>query len=98
MKYTCVGCGAEFEADPQDKLRCPQCLRQHGLIPETGAAADEEEAPERPATGAGRSLGARYAVGGAVLLAVVVALVGALLATRHAERQPPEATSDEQLR
>jgi tetratricopeptide (TPR) repeat protein len=101
MNYTCVGCGAEFEADPQDqKLRCPHCLRQHGLIPETGGAADEEEAaPSPPATGAGRSLGARYAVGGAVLLAVGLALAGALLATRHAERNlPAESTSDEQLR
>jgi hypothetical protein len=99
MKYTCVGCGAEFEAEPQDKLRCPQCLRQHGLIPETGAGqGDEDEEPARPAAGAGRSLGARYAVGGAVLLAVALAVVGALLATRHADRAPAESTSDEQLR
>jgi tetratricopeptide (TPR) repeat protein len=98
MKYTCVGCGADFEAEPQDKLRCPQCLRQHGLIPESGAGESEDEEHELPERGAGRSLGARYAVGGAVLLAVALAVVGAFLATRHAERPPAESTSDEQLR
>jgi tetratricopeptide (TPR) repeat protein len=101
MKYTCVGCGAEFEADPQDKLRCPKCLRQHGLEPETSeteADAEGDEAPARPAAVPGRSLGARYAVGGAVLVAAAIALVGALLAVRRAEQLPAESTSDEQLR
>ncbi|HEY3352572.1 MAG TPA: hypothetical protein VGQ83_04940 [Polyangia bacterium] len=46
MRYTCAGCGAEFEAEPGDsKVRCPKCLRQHGLMPESLGAA--EEAPVR---------------------------------------------------
>jgi Tfp pilus assembly protein PilF len=101
MKYTCVGCGAEFEADPQAKLRCPKCLRHHGLVPETpetAADAEGDEAAARPADAPTRSLGARYAVGGAVLVATVVALVGAVLAVRRAEQLPAESTSDEQLR
>ena len=100
MKYTCVGCGAEFEAEPAEKVRCPKCLRQHGLVPDAPAAESAESgaAAPRPAAVAGRVSGARYAIGAAVLVATVAAVVGALLAARRAEQAPAESVSDEQLR
>jgi Tfp pilus assembly protein PilF len=40
MRYHCVQCDQEFEAEGEDKPRCPKCLRQHGLRPlERKAAA-----------------------------------------------------------
>ncbi len=35
MRYTCANCDHSFETE-DDKPRCPQCLRRHGLLAEDG--------------------------------------------------------------
>ena len=45
-KYLCTSCETTFEHHA-DKLRCPQCLRQHGLVEEGTRAPDKKPAPKR---------------------------------------------------
>jgi tetratricopeptide (TPR) repeat protein len=45
-RYRCANCEITFAADPGGPLRCPECLRQHG-IEETGARAPSSEKSRR---------------------------------------------------
>ncbi len=46
-KYLCTSCETSFEHDA-GKLRCPQCLRQHGLVEEgTTGASQKKKKPGR---------------------------------------------------
>src|SRR3954469_7653171 len=33
MRYLCVQCDEKFELGPADEVRCPKCMRVHGLRP-----------------------------------------------------------------
>ncbi|MCG8557430.1 MAG: tetratricopeptide repeat protein [Proteobacteria bacterium] len=44
MRYRCVSCDETFESDDDEKVRCPTCLRVHGIEP-----AAVPPAPRRPA-------------------------------------------------
>lgn len=45
-RYLCTSCEISFEHD-SGKLRCPQCLRQHGLVEEGTQAPRKKPVPKR---------------------------------------------------
>jgi len=101
MKYTCVGCGAVFEAEEAPE-RCPKCLRRHGLIPEGATGEDARRAPQGAVVAHANDAQAprwertRKLVLGAVAVAVLVAVVGAVLAARR-PKVPSSAMDEEEL-
>jgi tetratricopeptide (TPR) repeat protein len=72
MRYTCAGCGAEFEAEAEGpegtKVRCPKCLRQHGLLPDALGVAQSAPAPAAAAPRSRRTV--------ILALAAIVLLAG----------------------
>ena len=40
-KYICENCNMEFTLSEEDKLRCPRCMRVHGLMEERVSEAEE---------------------------------------------------------
>lgn len=55
MKYHCTGCETDFEHHA-GKLRCPQCLRQHGLVEQGDQLHQQAAEPAQPERGRRRLL------------------------------------------
>jgi tetratricopeptide (TPR) repeat protein len=79
MRYLCVHCDEKFELSAQDELRCPKCMRVHGIRQLADAAAPAERRPR------GRA-GAL-----AVVALLVIAAAGAYLLWKR-EQSPDPAT------
>jgi hypothetical protein len=92
MRFTCVGCGAEFEAEEGRGIRCPKCLRQHGLVPESPIEEPTAVDPEP------RRRVPRLALVLVACVAVVAAVAGFLIARRRPVAPPPGALTETQLR
>ena len=62
MRYQCVHCDLSFDAEGDDKPRCPKCMRVHGI------RAQSASLPAPSASAAGRRKGWLFAVVGLAVL------------------------------
>jgi tetratricopeptide (TPR) repeat protein len=77
MRYRCVHCDKEFDTAPGQKLRCPTCMRVHGLTP---------VAASKGPVSAGQKRGVWLGLGAIV---VVAAAAGAWFAMRGVDPAEP---------
>ncbi len=85
MKLRCGSCGTHFDVGPDDKPRCPNCLRTLGLAPDAPANAPARRRPR---------LGVKEVVGVVVVaLALVGVVAGVWLAQRSSSPGDESAAS-----
>jgi len=83
MRYRCVHCEKEFDTAPGQKLRCPTCMRVHGLTPVAAAP--------KGSVSSGRKRGVWLGLGAIV---VVAGAAGAWLAMHGGEPAKPGVAKD----
>ena len=83
-RYVCVNCQADFELEDAAEIRCPKCMRTHGI---DAAANGANEAGGQGATKDPGGSSRRPLIVGAVTLVIAAAAV-VFLATRPRENPP----------
>lgn len=97
MRYTCANCDHSFETE-DDKPRCPQCLRRHGLIAEDGESKHKADRGKKGAKGRDASSKADTVQGAPqnadrrrliIIVAMAVVLVGGGVGAYFGLREKP---------
>jgi|GEM_PF-1514580 len=86
--YLCTSCGHRFSLEPGEQQRCPKCLRQSGLAPDSSA-----EAAGAPAAGAPKAAPDSGGGGSSMTMVAAVLVVAAIgAAVWYFTRGPADAS------